>query len=122
MEPGDRQLLPDASIASLVLMLATGAVQYLGLAPDPITKKPEANLDLAKHAIDTLEVLKEKTTGNLTDDEAELLGGLLHDLRLKYLAALERGTASPKPATPPPGETVPDEGEKTSGPEKKGVE
>lgn len=77
-------------------MLATGALQHLGLVPDPVTKKSEPNLLLAKHTIDTLGILSEKTKGNLSADEEELLGGLLHDLRLKYLAALERGATPPE--------------------------
>ncbi len=97
MDHHNQPPLPPASFASLVLMLATGAVQYLGLAPDPITKKVEPNLDLAKHTIDVLEIVKEKTKGNLNENEAEMLDGLLHDLRLKYLAALDATKQEPKP-------------------------
>lgn len=97
MEDTNPPPFPPASFASLVLMLATGALQYLGLVPDPTTEKVEPNLDLAKHAIDILEIVKEKTKGNLSENEAEMLDGLLHDLRLKYIAALEAAKQEPKP-------------------------
>jgi len=80
----------ESSFSNLVLMLATGALQSLGIVENPISKKKEVNIELAKHTIDTLEMLREKTKGNLNDSEKELLEGFLHDLRLKYLEIKEK--------------------------------
>jgi hypothetical protein len=78
--------IPDqASFASLILMLATGALQQMGVVENPITEKKEKNMPMAKLTIDTLGVLKEKTKGNLEKEEEQLLDGLLYDLKLKYV-------------------------------------
>jgi len=82
--------LPDASFVSLVLMLATGAMQQLGLVENPITKKKESNLNLAKITIDILSILKEKTKGNLDKEEDGFLDGLLYDLRMKYVKEVDK--------------------------------
>jgi len=77
--------IPPASFASHVLMLSTGALQHLGLIANPLTQKEEKNLPLARHTIDTLQVLKEKTKGNLEEEEERLLDELLYDLRMKFV-------------------------------------
>ncbi len=79
------QEIPPPSFASHVLMLSTGALQQLGFIANPLTKKEEKNLALAKHTIDTLEILKEKTRGNLEEEEERLLDELLYDLRMKFV-------------------------------------
>jgi hypothetical protein len=83
--------LPPADFATLVLSLGRSAVMYLGEEPEG--KKSERNLPMAKQAIDLLTVLEEKTKGNLTAEEEHVLGGLLFDLRLRYVEALK--TTSP---------------------------
>jgi hypothetical protein len=83
--------LPPADFATLVLSLGSSAVMYMGV--DVEGKKQERNLPMAKHAVDLLTVLEEKTKGNLTAEEEHILGGLLFDLRLRYVEALK--TASP---------------------------
>lgn len=55
--------------------------------PGPADEPEVVNLPLAKHSIDTLAMLQEKTKGNLTSAEAELLDGLVFDLRCKYIEA-----------------------------------
>jgi hypothetical protein len=77
--------LPEASFSSLLLMLATGSLQNLGLVSNPMTQKVEKNLPLARHTIDTLGILKEKTKGNLQKEEESFLDSLLYDLRMKYM-------------------------------------
>lgn len=79
------EALPEANFANLVLMLATTGLMQLGEAPNPMTRKVEPNLGLARHTIDSLTMLKEKTNGNLTRQESDLLDGLLYELRMKYL-------------------------------------
>jgi hypothetical protein len=83
----------EPSFAGLIMTLALSALQFL--SPGNGDKRPDYRQ--AKPMIDTLEVLKEKTKGNLTRDESELLDSLLLDLRVRYLKA---GASQPEPATP----------------------
>ena len=78
--------LPPASLESLVTMLATQAMVALGQIPDPVQNKAVLRLQFARHYIDTLGVLEEKTKGNLSNQEARLLGDVLNDLRLAFVA------------------------------------
>ncbi len=73
------------NFSTFILSLNTAALVHLGEIPDPITNKKEINLTLAKQTIDTLEMLKEKTKGNLTSEEAKLLQTILYELKLKFL-------------------------------------
>lgn len=79
--------LPEIDFATFVLSLGSSALVHLGEVPDPETGKAERNLDLAKQTIDILGLLEQKTRGNLDEAEAKLLGGLLYDLRIKYVDA-----------------------------------
>jgi hypothetical protein len=80
--------LPKADFAGLALSLATSALYHLGLVAEPETGSPgEKNLPLARHSIDTLELLEHKTKGNLTTEETELLAKLLTELRVHYVEA-----------------------------------
>jgi len=83
--------LPEINFASFVLSLSSSALLHFGQFPDPITKKKERNLPLAKQTIDILGILQEKTKGNLTKDEEQLVENLLHDLRLKYVEESGKG-------------------------------
>jgi hypothetical protein len=71
----------------LLAGLAAQAQVCLGLRPDPISSKTEKNLPMARQSIDMLGALEEKTKGNLTPEEARLLGAILADLRLAYVRA-----------------------------------
>ena len=77
--------IPPASFPMLITTLATQAAAALGQIPDPVAGKPIVNKPLAKHLIDTLAILEEKTRGNLSDDEAQLLGAALHELRFAFV-------------------------------------
>ena len=79
--------LPPASFEVLVSMLFSQAMAMLGQIPDPSTGKTQVNKGVAKHTIDTLEVLKEKTEGNLTEDESKVLDEALHALRMAFVSA-----------------------------------
>ena len=83
--------LPEMSFATLVLSLSTSALLHLGVAPPPeagSAPEPasEPNLPLARQTIDILEILRDKTHGNLDGPESALLDQVLHDLRLRYVA------------------------------------
>ncbi len=71
---------------TFVLSLGSSAFVHLGDAPHPETDRSEVNLVLAKHTIDILGMLQEKTRGNLTPEEEKFLENLLSDLRLRFVA------------------------------------
>ncbi|RKZ27340.1 DUF1844 domain-containing protein [bacterium] len=71
----------------LLLMLRAGALSQLGIIENPVTKKKEVKLDLARETIDMLDLLAEKTSGNLTDAEDEMLKNLITELHLAYVKA-----------------------------------
>jgi hypothetical protein len=73
------------NFSTFILSLTTSALVCLGDLPDPITKEKIINLPLAQQTISIIEILKEKTTGNLTEDEENLIGTVLYDLRMKYV-------------------------------------
>jgi Domain of unknown function (DUF1844) len=77
--------MPAASLMFLCTTIATQAMIALGQVPNPITGKVEQRMKQAKHYIDTLAVLDEKTTGNRTADESALLSEILHQLRMAYV-------------------------------------
>ena len=82
---GPREL-PPPDFASLVISLGTSALYHLGLMQDPQTGEPgETDLLLARQTIDTVEMLREKTRGNLDADEEKLLQSLLTDLRMRFV-------------------------------------
>jgi hypothetical protein len=60
---------------------------HLGEIPHPVSGERKKDLPLAKHTIDTLAMLKEKTAGNLTEEEQRLLDGMLYDLRMAFIRA-----------------------------------
>jgi len=79
--------LPPPSFSFLVATHAAQISTLLGQTPNPMTGKTEVRLDMAKHFIDTLTILEEKTKGNLTADEVSLLSAVLHQARVGYVAA-----------------------------------
>jgi len=78
---------PKPTFAFLVSGIVSQALIGLGQVANPITKKQEPNLDEAKFAIDTLQMLQEKTKGNLTDEEKKYLDAVLYDLRMRFIDA-----------------------------------
>lgn len=102
--------LPGPSFSTLVLSLAMSALQQMAETGKP--SQPATDYRLAKPMIDSLEMLKEKTKGNLTEDETSLLDSLLFDLRLRFLKAGNRPQVpaqGPDPAAAKPPEKKPDE-------------
>ena len=80
------------SFAAFVLSLAHTAAVHFGDVPDPTTgQAAEANLPAAKQMIDILSLLEEKTRGNLTAEERQLLDQLLYELRLRFVEAGRSG-------------------------------
>lgn len=77
---------------TLVLSLTTTAMLQMGLVPDPVSQKVEKNLPAARQTIDILEILKDKTQGNLKPDEARLLDRCLHDLKMSFVQSSQKVT------------------------------
>ena len=77
--------LPEINFPSLIFSLSSTALFHLGELPDPQTNEKKKDLPLAKHTIDTIAMLKEKTAGNLTGDEEKFIENILTDLRLRYV-------------------------------------
>ena len=81
--------LPRIDFSTFTLSLATSALFHMGMTEGPDGAKGETNLPLARQTIDTLELLQEKTQGNLTDEEAKLLQSVLYELRMAFVSARE---------------------------------
>ncbi|SFM91481.1 DUF1844 domain-containing protein [Thermodesulforhabdus norvegica] len=77
--------LPKVTFSTFIFSLASSALVHLGEVPDPVSKKKEVNISMARHIIDTLAMIEEKTKGNLDRDEEQLLKTLLYDLRIKFV-------------------------------------
>lgn len=69
---------------SIVLMLASACWQQLGKVPNPLSGKIEKDITHANMTIELLQMLREKTKGNLTSEEDKLLSNTLADLQLNY--------------------------------------
>ena len=89
-EPGGapRQPLPAASFELMVTNFALQALISLGAIANPVTQKRQRDPEQAKHAIDLLALLEEKTRGNLTEDEKRHLESTLYDLRMRYVSTV----------------------------------
>ncbi len=77
--------MPDPSFADLVGLLSAQAMMFLGLVPNPATQKPETQLPTARYFIDMISILEEKTAGQLTKEESDILDETLHSLRMTYM-------------------------------------
>jgi hypothetical protein len=80
--------VPEITFSTFVYSLSTSVLVHLGEIPEPITEKIDKNLPLAKQTIDILGILQEKTKGNLTHEEENLLDSFLYDLRMRYVKAM----------------------------------
>jgi hypothetical protein len=81
------ELPPEPNFGLFVYNMGMQGLMFLGEIENPVTKRKEKNLTQAKYIIDIIEMLKEKTKGNLTGEEANLIEELLYNLRLKFVAA-----------------------------------
>ena len=83
---------PQLSFTAFVLSLASTAAIHFGDLPDPISgERSEPNLEGATQMIEILSLLEQKTRGNLTAEEREVLGQILYELRMRFVAATGGG-------------------------------
>ncbi|MEQ8159899.1 MAG: DUF1844 domain-containing protein [Smithellaceae bacterium] len=76
---------PPINFANFVLSLHTSALFHFGDIPDPTTGKNQKTLPAVKQTIDLLDMISEKTKGNLTEQENNLLSGVLYELKMRYV-------------------------------------
>lgn len=81
--------LPPVDFSTFILSLSTSVLLHLGEIPDTQTQKTVKNPELARHTIDMIDMLKQKTKGNLTEREAGLLDNILYDLRIRYVNVIK---------------------------------
>ena len=82
---GPESVLPEVTFSAFIISLASAALVGLGEVADPATGRVSRDLLLARHNIDVLEMLRQKTEGGLNAKERALLDQLLCDLHLKYV-------------------------------------
>jgi hypothetical protein len=82
--------LPAVDFHTFVLSLGSSALLHLGELEHPEVGAPQKDLPLAKHTIDILVMLEEKTKGNLSPGEEKLISSLLYDLRLRFVEAQKK--------------------------------
>ena len=86
-------VMPAVTFTSLVLSLNTTALFHLGELAHPEGGELSVDLELVKHTVDTLVVLRDKTTGNLDSDESQLLEKVLYDLKMRFVKAKDNTSA-----------------------------
>lgn len=89
-EADENYQFPQVTFSTFIFSLATSVLINLGEMPDPHTRQTHSNLPMAKHTIDTLKMLQEKSKGNLDAEEENLLVNMLYELRMKYVAAVKK--------------------------------
>jgi hypothetical protein len=94
--PGRSGPLPQGDLMALVNMLTTQALFAMGVLRVDGHDDREPDLEMARYNIDMLEVLEEKTKGNLTDQEAQVLKNTLSELRMGFVQIAEHGMPQPE--------------------------
>ena len=84
-ESDEQPPMPKINFETFVVSLNASALLHLGAIEDPTTGKTDKNLPMAKQTIDILNLIEEKTAGNLSKDEENLLKSILYDLRIIYV-------------------------------------
>jgi hypothetical protein len=81
---------PPIDFPSYIISYYTQGMVLLGEVPNPYTKKMEEDVEAARHMIDILSMLEQKTKGNLSKDEQQLLESVIYELRIKFMAKTNR--------------------------------
>jgi hypothetical protein len=87
--PGGAEFLPPLEFSSIIILLYFPALVQLGLVEDPGSGERQENLGLAKRNIDLLDLLRDRTKGNLEAEEQKFLDGVLDQLKMAYLRKAE---------------------------------
>jgi hypothetical protein len=89
-EPRRGGPLPEGSLTALISMLTTQALFALGFLQIKGEEEREPDLDLARYNIEMLQAIEEKTKGNLTPEEQQLLKNTLSELRMGYVSLVNQ--------------------------------
>lgn len=85
---------PPLDFETLITEYSTTTMAYLGGMQDPETQEPIFNSQLAKRMIDTIDLLKEKTKGNLSTPESNFLDNTLYSLKMTYVRAVQNSAST----------------------------
>ncbi len=85
-----QEVLPEINFSTFVISLSTQVLMHLGEMASPLSGKVEPDVPVAKQMIDILAMLKDKTRGNLSANEDQLMKDVLFDLRMKYVEAVKK--------------------------------
>jgi len=88
-EDSAQEFIPPLDFSSIVFPIYTQALIKLGLMEDPRTSTLETNLDYAKRLIDILDLLRDRTKGNLEPDEEKFFEAIMSQLKLHYLQKIK---------------------------------
>lgn len=77
--------MPEVTFSTFIISLASSALVQLGEVPNPETGATGTDPCMARHSIDILEMLRQKTSNNLDRQESQLLDSILYELRMKYV-------------------------------------
>jgi hypothetical protein len=88
-KPSEAQALPGMDFSGFVLSLSHSALIHLGDAPNPGDGKVSVDLAMARHTIDLLALLHDKTQNNLSGEEEHILTQALYDLRMRYVEVVK---------------------------------
>jgi hypothetical protein len=91
MRPTHRMADPELNFTAFVISLASTAAIHFGDMPDPQSGERNPNLEGARQMIEILNLLEQKTRGNLTAEERQVLESVLYELRMRFVAAQSRG-------------------------------
>jgi hypothetical protein len=92
--PGRSGPLPEGNLAALISMLTTQTLFALGFLQIKGEEEREPDLDLARYNVELLTSLEEKTKGNLTPEEKQLLKNTLSELRMGYVSVVNQATGA----------------------------
>jgi hypothetical protein len=96
-----RELTKKEMFLGLIHSFQAAAMQQMGKMPSPFSQQIERDLPQARLSIDMLEMLEERTAGNLTGEEARFLKHVLTELRLNYVAEIEEDKKTTAKAAEP---------------------
>ncbi|ACV69688.1 DUF1844 domain-containing protein [Desulfohalobium retbaense] len=82
---GQETMMPQVDWTTFIMSLSSSVLAQLGEVPDPESGQKGINLDMARHTINILGMLEEKTAGNLTPEEERQFKDILFELRMKYV-------------------------------------
>jgi hypothetical protein len=88
-EDQDQAQAGEVNFFNYVTSLGFQALIFMGEIPNPMTNEVEKNMDQAKFLIDTLDMIKEKTAGNLSQPESELLENSIYELQTRYVQIVQ---------------------------------